>query len=536
MKKRLLKSFWFWLFLLLGLLSFGYLYFNRPLPDWPKTPSYAIQAPESTTMGKIFQPHLEAHPKKNAFLLLESGLDAFAARMILAQRAEKSLDVQYYIFHGDDTGRLFINELLTAADRGVRVRLLVDDLKSFGYEEAALDLSAHPNFEIRFFNPFRYRGAMAKWLNYLFEQKRMDHRMHNKVFIADNLVGVVGGRNIGDEYFEAQEELSFNDLDIIFAGPETQKASQSFDDYWNSPLAAPAEALFGEGKKGNLGRIRTKLMAHQKKMKDSIYLQHLKESSLWKKLSGENPQVLWAPGVFVADPPDKALMSKEEFQKHRLAYQVSPVVEAGQAEFLVLSPYFVPRQAGVEFIKQLRDKGMKVRILTNSLISNDVGIVHSGYVKYRKPLLKMGVKLFELKPTEQSRQYHGIRKLTESSPSSLHAKTFVVDRERLFVGSMNLDPRAVVQNTESGILVQSPELAGQIASQIEILSQPKNSYQVLFHSDYYKEKSDPKKQEDLVWVTQSKEHTLVFEKEPHTSWWDRAVLKVFGWLPIEGRI
>lgn len=536
MMKQGRRRYFLWTLLFLAIFAVvGILFYNRPLPEWPKTPSYALQDTDTDLYQRI-KPRLEEHPGQNGFILLESGLDAFAARMALIEAAESSLDLQYYMWHGDDTGQLLVDRLIEAADRGVRVRLLVDDLKSFGVEQGALNLNAHPNIEVRFFNPFRSRGTISKFLNYLFELGRMDHRMHNKVFVADNIAGVVGGRNIGDEYFEAKEDLSFNDLDFLFAGPIAQEASKSFDAYWNSPWTAPADALFETEQAPNLEQIRTNMLAHRKAMKDSVYVRHLKESTLIKELIEGSTRMDWAEAIFLADPPEKVATDPEEFKKHRLTRQLEPLIKRGNESLYALSPYFVPRENGTQFFTDLSEQGWDVRILTNSLISTDVGLVHSGYAAYRKPLLEAGIDLYELKPTESSRKYHGIRKLTESSPSSLHAKTFVVDGRWLFVGSMNLDPRSVVQNTEAGIVVDSPTLAQNVMRQMKILSEPESSYQVFLAKDYYPEGKPENHKGDLVWVTEENGAQIIYDQEPHTDWWDRATLNFYGFLPLEGRI
>lgn len=536
MVKKKRRHYFLWTLLILAILAVvGILIYNRPLPEWPKTPSYALQNTD-TSLYKRIKPGMEEHPGQNGFMLLESGLDAFAARMALIQMAESSLDLQYYMWHGDDTGQLLVDGLIEAADRGVRVRLLVDDLKSFGVEQGALNLNAHPNIEVRFFNPFRSRGTFTMFLNYLFELGRMDHRMHNKVFVADNIAGVVGGRNIGDEYFEAKGDLSFNDLDFLFAGPIAQEASKSFDAYWNSPWTAPADALFETEQPANLEQIRKNMLAHREDMKDSIYVKHLEESSLIQELIEGSTRMDWAEAIFLADPPEKVATDPDEFKKYRLTRQLVPVIEKGKESLYALSPYFVPREEGTEFFTNLSQKGWDVRILTNSLISTDVGLVHSGYAEYRKPLLEAGIDLYELKPTESSRKYHGIRKLTESSPSSLHAKTFVVDGRWLFVGSMNLDPRSVVQNTEAGIVVDSPTLSQEVMRQMKILSEPENSYQVFLSENYYPEGQADQAKSDLVWVTKENDSLKIYEQEPHTDWWDRATLNFYGFLPLEGRI
>ena len=497
------------LFLFLMLLSGG----CATLPkDYPREPSRAWDRPQDTKLGQAIATDAARHPGMSGFLPLASGLDAFVARMALADAAEHTLDLQYYIFHGDFTGKLILDSLVRAAERGVRVRILVDDTTAKGRDAGIAMLASDPHIEVRVFNPFSGRSAVSWLFSAAADFDRINHRMHNKMFVADNQAGVVGGRNIGDEYFSAREGVNFADLDLLAMGPVVQDISRSFDDYWNSEWAYPIQALHkAKPDPAAQEKGRQELAAHRAAAEGSEYARRLRESDLLKRLLEHQLPLVWAPAQVLVDRPEKAGSAGRPEGTVKLGSQLRPMVESARSELIISSPYFIPGEEGVQFFEELRKKGVRVRIVTNSFAGNDVAIVHSGYARYRKDLLKLGVELHELKPSldaasEQQRSMFG------SSGASLHAKSFVIDRERVFVGSLNLDPRSVELNTELGIIVESRELAEEIAQQFDVLVHPQYSYRL---------ELDPS-DGDLVWISREGGTEVRYTRDPEVGFWRRS--------------
>jgi cardiolipin synthase C len=479
--------------------------------DYPREPSRAWDRPQETKLGRAIAPAAAQHPGMSGFYVLGNGMDAFVARMALAEAAERTLDLQYYIFHGDLTGKLILDSLVRAADRGVRVRLLLDDTAAKGRDAALASIASHPQIEVRVFNPSAGRSGVAWLFGAAADFERINHRMHNKMFVADNEAGVVGGRNIGDEYFGAREGVNFADMDLLAAGPVVQDLSRSFDEFWNSEWAYPIEALHtAKPDPAALEKGRELLAAHRSAARDSDYAKRLRDSDLLKRLYEHDLPLVWAPARIVYDRPEKAGTEGKPADDLKLGQQLKSVVAEPRSEFLISSPYFIPGERGVASFKQLREKGVSIRIVTNSFAGNDVALVHSGYAKYRKDLLKLGVELFELKPSlaaapEKDQQRFG------SSGASLHAKAFIVDRERVFVGSLNLDPRSLDLNTELGFVVESSELAEVLAQQFDELIRPAYTYRLeLGPSDG-----------DLLWVSEEDGREVRFTRDPDVGFWRR---------------
>jgi putative cardiolipin synthase len=480
--------------------------------DISREPSHALDLSQDTKLGRAITPAAGQHPGKSGFHLLGSGMDAFVARMALAEAAERTLDLQYYIFHDDLTGKLILDNILSAADRGVRVRILIDDTTAKGRDAGIAVLSSHPCIEVRIFNPSAGRSSATWFFNAAADFDRINHRMHNKMFVADNQAGVVGGRNIGDEYFSAREGVNFADLDLLVLGPVVQDLSRSFDDYWNSEWAYPIEALHEKRPDpAALEKGREILAAHRSAARDSEYAKRLRESDLLTKLLARELPLVWAPAHVVADRPDKVASAGKPPASEKSGGKLRFLVENARSELIISSPYFIPGKNGIRFFEKLRNNGVRVRILTNSFAGNDVAVVHSGYAKYRKDLLRMGVELHELKPSlaaapEKERARFG------SSGASLHAKSFVVDREQVFVGSLNLDPRSVDLNTELGIIVESPELAQGLLRQFEELFKPSFSYRLVLD----------KPEGGLVWISEENGREVRYTRDPGVGFWRRS--------------
>ena len=472
-----------------------------------------------TLLHRSIEPRVAANGGRSGFRLLPTGLDAFVARATLIELAERTLDLQYYIFHADTTGSLIIDRLIAAADRGVRVRVLLDDWGTLEKKDADVaGLDAHPNIEIRVFNPYVHRSGVLRLAELLTSFTRVNRRMHNKQLIADGVGVVLGGRNIGDEYFSLGE-LDFQDVDVLAGGPVAGQSTHSFEAYWNSQFAIPISQLgrFTPDTAAFATR-RQELRARCNGMQDTQYARALAGSALATELRTHSLHLDWAEAKVIADPPEKLTQPVGMRSNTYLGGQISPYVRAVRSDLLVVSPYFVPRKEGVAFFGERRRDGVNVRVLTNSLAATDVWLVHAGYMKYRRPLLDEGVRLYELRPEAAGSTKPRSKALIGSSRASLHGKTFVFDRTSVFIGSVNLDPRSLELNTEVGVLVSSPALAAHVAELFERWASPALAYEVTRGSNG-----------GLRW-------TGGFTDEPNAGFWRPIAAKFFSHLPIDSLI
>ncbi len=447
---------------------------------------------------------------------LRNGRDAFAARAHLADAAQYTLDIQYYIWRNDMSGTLLFESIRRAANRGVRVRLLLDDNNTVGLDELLAALDSHPNIEIRLFNPFVFRRF--RLLN-LYDFARLNRRMHNKTFTADNQVTIIGGRNIGDEYFDAHEELDFIDLDVMAIGPVVTDVSIDFERYWNSESAYPVKSIL---RKPTYESIDSVAAAAERVTRDPAalaYMRALQSSRFVQDLIVGTLQYEWATTLTLSDDPAKVLGRAKPHQL--LAARLSAALEDPTRELQVVTAYLVPTRAGAEEFAKLARQGVKIRILTNSLEATDVAIVHAGYAKRRKRLLQAGIEIYELKRVTDIASSGRDRKLTGSSGASLHAKTFAVDGERVFVGSFNFDPRSARLNTEMGFVIHDAPLASRVAAAFAS-DIPQRSYKV--------ELSENGR---LRWIEQRNGQTIVHKREPGARTLHLLGLYVLSKLPIE---
>ncbi len=443
--------------------------------DRPVT--HALADPQATPLGQSLTPLDAAHPGQSGFRLLTNGTDALQMRIALARAATKTLDLQYYVAAQDTTGRLLLAAALYAADRGVRVRLLVDDLNLDDSRHLLAALATHPSIEVRVFNPFGATRSsfFARTENVFTRIDRFTRRMHNKAMIADGSVAIVGGRNLADEYFSASPTLQFRDLDALAAGPIVRDISASFDQYWNSALAYPLSVRDKHHyKNASLQAARDALRAHWRAEARAVGAKPLNDAPLATQIADGELGLVWAPAQFLVDSPRKVTAADGDYESppmHRLA----ELLRGAQHEVLMLSPYFVPHDAGVKLLGDLTKRGVRVAVVTNSMASTDAIAVQAGYSPYRIPLLKEGVELYEFQPLQRDgRRYFA----GSNSRSSLHAKTYVIDRHTLVIGSMNLDPRSAFLNTELALFIESPRLADSVASLIQRAMSPDVSYQV----------------------------------------------------------
>ncbi|PSW46576.1 phospholipase D family protein [Photobacterium leiognathi] len=426
----------------------------QPLSTEKQT-SYSNVDNFKTNLYQSSLPYTIKHPDKTGFYPLGDGQAALLARLAIIEGAEKTLDVQYYIYRDDATSGLLTWYLYQAAERGVRVRLLLDDMQNRD-DQALASLSAHPNVEVRLFNPFSNRTI--KPLSFLTDFDRLNRRMHNKAIIADGVFAITGGRNIGDEYFSANSDVEFGDFDLIMLGKVIPQFSRQFDEYWNSKPATPIEALVSEAHEPTPEQLAQWKQAQLKYM-STDYARSLKHHPMVKQLMDETLPLFWTDAELLYDTPYKVANSKDDLLLHKL----SEMIAKADHDFFLVSPYFVPTEEGAKELAKAAKSGKNITIVTNSLASNDVFAVHGWYAKYRKLMLKGGVKLYEVKVEPGQKTKH---KWLSRSRTSLHAKTFILDKSKIFVGSFNFDPRSAYLNTELGVIVDSPEFSGQVYNQI----------------------------------------------------------------------
>lgn len=500
-----------------------------PGMDGPKPESTALANPETTTLGKSAGALAKPHPGLSGFDLVVDGAASFAWHQEIAARAERTLDVQYFLLQQDETGKLLLGSLLEAADRGVRVRLLLDDAEAFDKGSMIRPLAAHPNIEIRIFNPFVVRGELGvlRWAEFIVGSARLNYRMHNKLFIGDNAIALTGGRNVGDSYFQASTVVNLGDFDLAVAGPMVQALSRSFDVYWNDRLAIPVAALpLGKPSAADLEACRKALAAHKEKMAGSSYMRTLSERDHFAEfMSGKRP-LIWAKATLAYDSPDKAQVERDDEPGRLMWKRVAAAVEGAQRELIIVSPYLVPGDAEMALIKRLRERGVRVRILTNSLASTDMPIAHAGYVRYRVPLLEAGCELYEVRQVPGEPEAHGLVRSGGSGQFGLHAKVFVIDRERVFVGSMNFDQRSLAINTEIGLIIDSPQIADEIAARFEAIAQPANSYNLALEPA---DAGGPA----VSWTTEEGRKTVKFDSEPDVDAGKLALIDLLSLLPID---
>jgi putative cardiolipin synthase len=487
-----------------------------------RTASTAMKGNTGTALAAVVRPRVAAHPGESGLHALADGRDAIAARLALVDAAQRSLDVQYYIWNQDLVGKVMVERLLRAADRGVRVRLLLDDIGTMPSDKVLLAIDSHPNIEVRMFNPANLRSP--RLLGIVANIGRMNKRMHNKSLTVDGEVSIVGGRNIGDEYFNAHAEANFADLDVAIIGPAVKEVSNEFDLYWNHQAAIPIASLSRQNTTPEeLAAQRAALVAHRETEGKSEYAESLRDSEFARQLRSRNISFFWGRTMIVNDNPDKVLTSPGNADTH-LAPTLRGVVDKTKRELFLVSPYFVPGKQGVEILAGVRQRGARVVIITNSLAATDGVPVHSKYKLYRKPLLEAGIELYEMKPTAgalHERQPGSFRGPTGSGSASLHAKTFAFDRRIAFVGSYNIDPRSSKLNTEMGVLFDCPAFAKRLPEKTE-RDIDRNAYRVELVGNR------------LEWVTREGPNQVRYDSEPETTLWKRIKVTVLSWLPIEG--
>jgi len=487
--------------------------------DYHYTKRSAFQDYNSTTIGRLFNSDTKKHPNLSGFYLIPYGENALTARIAMCDLAQKSLDMQYYLWHSDDSGVLLAQHVIKAANRGVKVRILIDDIGLQGEDSIISSISAHPNIEIRIFNPFAYRDLHI--VDFLSNFDRLNHRMHNKTFILDNTVSIIGGRNIGDQYFALSTKSNFRDLDIVSAGSIVRQISNVYDHFWNGSWSTPIEVLVG--KKYAYRDLLSVEKSIDKRVANIKFHYRLDKnlSEMRSRLVTIRDNFIWAKGYYIWDDPE--VMSKNYInQKGTMIEKLSKRVKSLKSKLYIESAYFIPRDSGIKELRELHNRGIEVRVLTNSLASNDVVPAHAGYAGYRKDLIKSGVELYELREDVGGSDITNDDLLTDTKNSGLHTKSMVFDDSDIFVGSFNLDPRSASINTEGGLYIKSKKLAKQLIKYMDQGVVPEHSYRVLLD-----------KRGDLLWSTQIDGKTILYHSEPKSSIWKRFQSTFIGILPIE---
>ncbi|MFO1354047.1 MAG: phospholipase D family protein [Acinetobacter sp.] len=481
-----------------------------------------------TTLAQIIQPLQEQHPELTGYLVLFEPLEALSARLRLIDKAEKTLDLQYYIWDNDKVGALALHALIRAADRGVRVRLLIDDNNAKSTEGIFLALAQHPNIEVKLFNPYRFRKYRA--LDMILDLKRINRRMHNKSFIADHQVALIGGRNMTNQYYNVSDNYQFSDVDVMLVGSAVKDISHSFDEYWNHEYAYKVQEVVKQSAhRLSYDSLKQQLDEHYKRITVQNYLDLTSNSQAIDSLMSRNIPLDWVKAEVVKDSPDK-IKSKAKKKEH-LNFQLIQHLEQPEKNVDLISAYFVPEKKGAKMLTDLAEDGIKVRVLTNSFKANDVAVVHAFYGKYRQDLLEHGVQLYEFLPAldknDLDRHTEALAKkakvnLKGLSRSSLHAKLMALDEKQVFIGSFNFDPRSAYLNTEIGVLLNSPPLARAVHTTMdENLS--KYAYKLVLDAN-----------KKITWQRQTPQGPVIYTKEPRMKWWQRAGIKMLSWLPIEG--
>jgi putative cardiolipin synthase len=502
-----------------------------PGRDFPKSQSEAARLAPDRFLVAPFADAQRSHTSESGFRIIPVGVDGLLLRLELIERARHSLDLQYYIFHYDESGVLVADALVRAARRGVRVRILVDDGETVAGDEQLLRLAEQMNIALRVFNPWRYRGhnRLLRGTEFLFSHSRLDYRMHNKLFVVDGVIAVLGGRNIGDQYFQVDPESQFADDDVFAIGAAVDGLARTFDRYWSSELAVPAQALARRRRaaESQLPGAR-RAVPEKAESADANFTDKLRAGEpLAGILSGGTPLV-WARAEVACDSPDKKRVA-EGVRIGSLMYE--PVANAiGQTrnELTLVTPYLVPTAGELKLLEDRLIQHRRVRILTNSLESAPDLAAQAGYTHYREPLLRHGAQLFEVRSHLESVRGSGqSTKISRYGNYALHAKLMVFDRSSVYVGSMNFDQRSIRLNTEVGLIIQSPELAEQTARRFEAMTQPQSSYLVTL------QQTEPQAKPRLTWSTVEAGHPVNHSVEPARSAWQRFKVRLLSLLPLD---
>ncbi|WP_257223821.1 MULTISPECIES: phospholipase D family protein [unclassified Acinetobacter] len=491
---------------------------------------YAFNTPtDDTSLAKIVLPLREQNPNLTGYHVLYDPLEALAARIELINKAEKSLDLQYYIWDNDKIGALALHAMIKAADRGVKIRLLVDDNNAKKMEGIYMALDQHANIDVKLYNPYRFRHFRP--VDMVLDLKRINRRMHNKSFIADNQIALIGGRNMSNQYYNVSDNYQFSDVDVMLVGAASDEIIHSFDEYWNDDYAFPVRQLVNPRHYSlRFDSLKQQLDDYNQEATVVNYLDLANRSHAFDDWLNNKIQFDWVKAEVVKDSPSK-IKSKAKKEEH-LNFQLLNRLDKPEQSVDIVSAYFVPEKKGAERLKNLSADGVKVRVLTNSFQANDVPLVHAFYSKYRQDLLEHDVQLYEFLSRPDAENLNtNTKELAEKakvslkglSRSSLHAKLMAIDEKQVFIGSFNFDPRSAYLNTEIGVLLNSPRLAKAVHYTMdENLS--KYAYKLVLNAD-----------QQINWkIKLSNGQTRIYPREPKIKWWQKAGVKFISWLPLEG--
>jgi putative cardiolipin synthase len=487
-------------------------------------PSEAFTSVHETSLGRAVAESAARHPGQSGFRLLDTGAEAFRTRAALATLAERTLDAQYFIWNGDTMGRLLGGMLLEAAERGVRVRLLVDDFYIDGRDERVALFNAHPNIQVRVFNPLSRRGSgIARLLGFVSDFRRLNHRMHNKLFIADGTFVVAGGRNVGDEYYGVDPEFNMRDRDMLATGPVVSELGKSFDSFWNSPWAVPFEAVVDTpADPDEATALQAQVLSFAHNPPALPFPVRFTASELEAAVARVVKELIWAEAEVHYDLPEPEDGDTDGENYARVGNAIGRLVGGAREEVLIQTPYLIPKPRGVAAIETLRSRGVSLKVMTNSLASTDMVPAQAAYARWRQQMLQRGAEVFELRP-DASLASRFVHLRTEPAPAlTLHAKSMVIDREIVYVGTYNLDRRSASLNTEVALVVRSAELAERIARDIEADMRPENSWRVLRRADG-----------GTVWVGSTNGEEQRHEQPPGAGFGRGVGAGLMGLLPID---
>jgi putative cardiolipin synthase len=487
----------------------------------PRVASSAITQGDQTTLGRTFHAQAEVHPGQSGFQILSGGQAAFTLRAALADAAERTLDLQYYSVGDDLTSNLLLHRIAAAADRGVRVRILLDDAYPTTRVFAQRAAAVHPSVQVRMFNPFYFGGtwSLARLVEFAFDDQRLNRRMHNKLWVADNAAAIVGSRNLGDEYFGAYEGANFNDVDLFTVGPVVRELSTAFDAYWSSTAAVPLNEVVEPLDASQRVALREALQARVRDCDVALPCTWVSYGGLRDALRSSALAISWARAKAVYDPPDDPKSAPVTGIEHRMVADAPP---SRQSELLIVSPYFIPGEDGRRHLAEMARRGTRVAVLTNSLASTDVTAAHAAYARYRVEMLNSGIELYEsrVEPGMPHRRSHRWGRI---SPASLHAKIVVQDRAYAIVGSLNQDPRSRLHNTEAWIEIDSTELANDLVALFAEATE--------LHHAFALELDGQKKR--VEWKTEENGEVIRYTAEPGATLWLRMWSKTLGALVPE---
>lgn len=497
-----------------------------PGAHFPKTPSRAQLAPQDTRLGTHFQEVVTAHGGNLSGLrVISIGVEGFLARIEMINAAERALDLQYFIFRDDESGTLIRDALRQAAQRGVHVRILIDDADTLPGDERIFDLANVPNVEIRVYNPWAYRGhvKLFRELEFITHRSRLDYRMHNKLLVVDDAIALLGGRNIGDQYFQIDPQSQFADDDVFVTGPTVPELERTFDQFWDATLAIPSLALARPKHHGKHHRPTDEAL----KKAGFHYEEKIATGEPFAGILSGQTAMSWARAQLVFDSPDKKDVA-DGARAGSLNYKpVEDAARSTQQELLITTPYFVPSKGEMHLLQDSRSRNARVAVLTNSLETAPELPAHAGYMHYRPPLLREGVELYEVRAKLDSTRGSGqSKRISEYGNYALHGKIIVFDRKRVYMGSMNFDQRSRYLNTEIGLIIDSPEISQQMADRFTAMTRLDSAYTVIAHpgaDDHMR----------LSWKTREHDQVVEYDKEPARSGWQRMKVRLLSLLPLD---